>query len=61
MQGEQVPRKHQYKSSNGTFQETNFTTFSAEFNDLKINNILFRKKGINKYSWIARGSRSISD
>lgn len=33
----------------------------ATFNQLKITNTFFRKKDINKYTWNARGSRSIID
>jgi exonuclease III len=33
----------------------------VSFNDLKITNTFFRKKDIHKYTWSARGSKSISD
>ena len=31
------------------------------YNDLKITNGFFRKKDIHKYTWSARGTRSIID
>ena len=46
----------QHKNSNGES-----LIMFATSNDLKITNTFFRKKDINKFTWNARGSRSIID
>jgi hypothetical protein len=41
-------------------KRTNLREF-ASFNGFKIANIFFRKKGIYKYTWSARGFKTIID